>query len=185
MDNQPSLTNQAQPIIQPQPQPVSKALSVTSLVTGIIAFLLGLVAVISIPLGITAIVTGILGVKKRAGKGMAITGIVVGSIGLIVGLVGSLLVFIAIPALQRNQKDTETRNNISEASSSIASYRSSHNGALPTQAEFAGLAPKQDSSIDSVHALIYTVGTNCSGETGAQLYSVSAELYTGSTYCVD
>lgn len=43
-----------------------------------------------------------------------------------------LMVFIALPALQRNQRDTQRRNDVSRVQTAIASYSSSNRGALPT-----------------------------------------------------
>lgn len=49
----------------------------------------------------------------------------------IVGLI-MLMIFIAWPALQRNQRDTALKNDMSRVASAVASYRSNHNGANPT-----------------------------------------------------
>jgi prepilin-type N-terminal cleavage/methylation domain-containing protein len=43
-----------------------------------------------------------------------------------------LMVFIALPALQRGQRDTQRKNDLSRAITAINSYTSSNRGALPT-----------------------------------------------------
>lgn len=45
-----------------------------------------------------------------------------------------LMVFIALPALQRSQRDTARKNDVSIVSSAITSYQSSNGGANPTDA---------------------------------------------------
>lgn len=43
-----------------------------------------------------------------------------------------LMVFIALPALQRNQRDTQRRNDLSRVQTAIQSYQTNARGALPT-----------------------------------------------------
>lgn len=43
-----------------------------------------------------------------------------------------LMVFIALPALQRSQRDTQRRNDLSRVQSAIQSYQTNAKGALPT-----------------------------------------------------
>lgn len=43
-----------------------------------------------------------------------------------------LMVFIALPALQRSQRDTQRKNDLSRAQTAVASYASNNRGALPT-----------------------------------------------------
>lgn len=43
-----------------------------------------------------------------------------------------LLVFLALPALQRNQRDTQRRSDLGRMMSQIQSYQSSNNGNVPT-----------------------------------------------------
>jgi hypothetical protein len=73
------------------------AFGVTSLTTGVVAFLSGWIFFISIPVGIVAIVFGALGLKKPASRGLAIAGLVSGIVGaafgiglLALALIGSL-----------------------------------------------------------------------------------------------
>lgn len=71
------------------------ALGITSLVTGIIAFLCGWLPFLSLPLGAVAIVFGALGLKKSESRGLSIAGLVTGIVGFLFGLV---IVIIAIAA---------------------------------------------------------------------------------------
>lgn len=43
-----------------------------------------------------------------------------------------LMVFLALPALQRNQRDTTRKNDVSRLQSAINNYKSRNRGALPT-----------------------------------------------------
>jgi prepilin-type N-terminal cleavage/methylation domain-containing protein len=43
-----------------------------------------------------------------------------------------LMVFIALPALQRSQRDTQRKNDLSRATTAITNYTSANRGALPT-----------------------------------------------------
>ena len=43
-----------------------------------------------------------------------------------------LMVFIALPALQRNQRDTSRKNDLSRATTALTSWQSNNRGAIPT-----------------------------------------------------
>lgn len=43
-----------------------------------------------------------------------------------------LMVFIALPALQRNQRDTQRKNDIGRVQTAVNSYQSNNSGKLPT-----------------------------------------------------
>lgn len=45
-----------------------------------------------------------------------------------------LMVFIALPALQRNQRDTQRKNDLSRIKTAVSNYQSSNKGAVPTNA---------------------------------------------------
>ncbi|MDB5166973.1 MAG: hypothetical protein JWN26_118 [Candidatus Saccharibacteria bacterium] len=73
------------------------AFGVTSLITGIVAFLTGWVFFLSIPAGAVAIVFAALSMKRQGSKGLAIAGLATGIIGaafglgiLILAIIGSL-----------------------------------------------------------------------------------------------
>jgi prepilin-type N-terminal cleavage/methylation domain-containing protein len=43
-----------------------------------------------------------------------------------------LVVFLALPALQRSQRDTQRKNDLSRFSSQLTAYSANHNGNMPT-----------------------------------------------------
>ena len=47
-----------------------------------------------------------------------------------------LMVFIALPTLQRNQRDTQRKNDLSRLKTALDSYKSNSKGQIPTQAGF-------------------------------------------------
>lgn len=65
----------------------NNGLAIAAMVVGIIALLFGWAVFFGLILGIVAIVLGIVGLKKPAGKGMSIAGIVTGSIAALFNLV--------------------------------------------------------------------------------------------------
>lgn len=46
-----------------------------------------------------------------------------------------MMVFVALPALQRSQRDTARKNDVSIVSAAVTSYSSSNNGKFPTTAQ--------------------------------------------------
>lgn len=48
-----------------------------------------------------------------------------------------LIVFLAVPALQRNQRDTQRRSDMGRMISQLQTYSSNHNGNLPTTANLS------------------------------------------------
>jgi hypothetical protein len=88
--------------------PVSKGLSITSMVLGIVSVVTILFWFLSAPLGIAAIVTGILGRKRNPdAKGFWLTGIITGIIGLVLAVALAIVGFIALAALQEQGYVTE------------------------------------------------------------------------------
>lgn len=67
--------------------------------------------------------------KKDTQKGFTIIEVVL--VLAIAGLI-FLMVFIALPALQRNQRDTQRRNDLSRVQSSIQNYQTNNRNSLPT-----------------------------------------------------
>lgn len=110
-----------------------------------------------------------------------------------------LMVFIALPALQRGQRDTQRRDDMSRAQSQLNSYQANSRGSLPSNSDtawrtfrdnylkangdnFADPSTGGDynfrrgpinanSSFDSVKGNIYyTIGSKCAGD-GSSLSS--------------
>lgn len=82
------------------------AFGITSLATGVVAFLVGWIFFLSIPIGAVAIVFGALGIRRPASKGMAIAGLVTGIVGLAFGV--GILVFTIIGSLTAGAPSVQT-----------------------------------------------------------------------------
>lgn len=67
--------------------------------------------------------------KKNKEKGFTIIEVVL--VLAIAGLI-FLMVFIALPALQRNQRDTQRKNDMGRVETAIQNYQSNNRNALPT-----------------------------------------------------
>ncbi len=80
--------------------------------------------------------------KKNQGDLGGFTIIEVVLVLAIAGLI-FLMVFIALPALQRSQRDTQRRSDLSRVASQITQYQTNNNGKLPGQ----GLADNTKSTL--------------------------------------
>lgn len=67
--------------------------------------------------------------KQRGNSGFTIIEVVL--VLAIAGLI-FLMVFIALPALQRNQRDTQRKDDMARLSTAIVNYTNSNRGSLPT-----------------------------------------------------
>lgn len=65
---------------------------------------------------------------RKKEKGFTIIEVVL--VLAIAGLI-FMMVFIALPALQRNQRDSQRKNDLSRAQTAVLSYSTNNNGALP------------------------------------------------------
>lgn len=66
---------------------------------------------------------------KRSDSGFTIIEVV---LVLAIGALIMLMVFIALPALQRGQRDTQRKDDVSRLQSSINSYKSANRGSVPS-----------------------------------------------------
>lgn len=85
---------------------------------------------------------------QRKEKGFTIIEVVL--VLAIAGLI-FLMVFLALPALQRSQRDTQRKNDMSRAQTALTSYSSNNRGAIPVDlASFESqyLAVGSDSFVD-------------------------------------
>ena len=164
-------------------QTEGQGLSIASLVLGILAIITCLVWYIGIVLGVLAVIFGVVSVKKR-GRKKAIAGIVTGSIGIIL----SLLILLAIPALQTSQRDTARKNDVSVLASEVLSHQTNNRGQLPTVSDLStsslilvtSLAGEGEPTTEKA---IYKTGTDCAGVSSERAYSVTVLLESGSIYC--
>lgn len=70
-----------------------------------------------------------MGIKQKGKKGFTIIEVVL--VLAIAGLI-FMMVFIALPALQRNQRDAQRKNYLSTAMTAVQNYASNNRGSLPT-----------------------------------------------------
>lgn len=121
-----------------------------------------------------------------------------------------LMVFIALPALQRNQRDTQRKNDLSRVQSAINSYQANNKGAVPDSGalanfvtnylEVGGDSFKDPSGAsytlgsalgDGVDGKIeYKTGSKCKGEdvetvSSTNKVSVRIKLEGGGNYCLN
>lgn len=101
---------QTQPIAPVEPQPTN-GLAIAALVVGIVAVISGWVPFWGLLVGATAVVLGIIGLKKSTGKGMAVAGIVTGAIGALCGI---FVIIFFIAALSFGFSSTNNFNDIME-----------------------------------------------------------------------
>lgn len=76
----------------------TNGLAITSMILGIVSIFTCLYAILAIPLGLGAIITGVLGKKNAAekgGNGLALTGIITGAIGLLLAIIFVVVVVFA------------------------------------------------------------------------------------------
>ena len=88
------------PLATPAPGPHgTNGLAVAALVTGIVAFLSGLVPFWGFLVGAAAVILGILGLKRPGGKGMSITGIIGGGLAVLTSLAFTALFVISLASI--------------------------------------------------------------------------------------
>ena len=93
-----------------------------------------------------------MGIRQKDKKGFTIIEVVL--VLAIAGLI-FMMVFIALPALQKSQKDTQRKNDLSRAQTAVVQYASNNRGSLPTNwgtFETQYLAAQGDSFIDPLGA---------------------------------
>lgn len=71
--------------------------------------------------------------KQNNEKGFSIIEVV---LVLAIAALIFLMVFIALPALQRSQRDTQRKNDVARVQTAIQNYQSNNRNKLPTDAEF-------------------------------------------------
>lgn len=101
-------------------------------------------------------------IKKRT-EGFTIIEVLI--VLAIAGLI-LLIVFLAVPALQRNQRNTQRKNDVAAVQSAISNFSSNNNGSLPTQLGYV--------TADTKSATVY-----CSGAAPALVTTRDTAVYTG------
>lgn len=167
-----------------------QGLAIASLVLGILAIITCLVLYISIVLGVIAIILGAVSVKTK-GRKKAISGIVTGSVGVVLAILVFVMALVALPALQKNQRDTARKNDVSVVSSAVSAYMSNNRGQTPDNAadldqyiSDLGLISVESEGTPTTDKAIYNKGLNCDGTAATRAYAITVLLENGSEYCL-
>jgi hypothetical protein len=88
---------------QPPTHNKPMGLALAALIVGIVAFLSGLVPVFGALVGITAIVLGVIALRKKQPKGMALTGVILGAIATLVSIVMTFGIGAAVNSVSDSQ----------------------------------------------------------------------------------
>jgi hypothetical protein len=108
---QPAPQGQQPPGLPPQPAQQSNGVAIAALVCGIVALVLCWIPVInllSIALGLVAVILGIVGLRKARDPGVGGNGLAVG--GLVTGVVGLLVAVLILSQIVRALSDPEVRD---------------------------------------------------------------------------
>lgn len=149
--------------------------------------------------------------QKNKFKGFTIIEVVL--VLAIAGLI-FLMVFIALPALQRNQRDTQRRNDLSRVQTAIQNYQTNNRNALPAfnstfissylttggdsfsdpDGTAYGFTANTTNGFDPTTftsgKIYYTIGAKCNGEAvqtglGASKVAIQYKLEGGGTSCIN
>lgn len=167
-----------------------QGLAIASLTLGIITIVMSAFWFISLVTGILAIVFGAAGLKS-AGRRKAIAGLVTGIIGIVITIVIIVSIVLAIPALQKAQRDNLRKSDVSAIMNDIAGYRADNRGMYPTLADLATVSLNRvdriaDSGEPTTEVAVYLAGVSCDDSSAnPRSYSVRVVLENGSTYCQD
>lgn len=182
------------PVVPPAPSlagtPVpSTGLAIASLVLGILATLSGIFFIGGL-FGIAAIITGVIALQKKVGKGMSIAGIITGALGILGTLGAIAVIMLAAGGIQSRAQDTQRKNDVTRISSIVVSEQVYTRGALPTPEDFVAdfdastfTIKLASSGEPTTHTAVYATGQNCEGTTGDREYAVRVLLKNGQEYC--
>lgn len=112
-----------------------------------------------------------------------------------------LMIFIALPALQRGQRDTARKNDANAVASALNSYRSNNDGKMPDTTTFGtfksqyldGLSQYDVADVEPGTApttedkMTVEFGKNCDGDSVGRAAAVRVKLESGSgqVVCTD
>lgn len=169
-------------------QSESQGLAIASLVLGILAIITSVVWYISIVLGALAIIFGAVSVKKQ-GRKKAIAGIVTGGIGVVLSLLILWMVQAALPSLQKSQRDTARKNDVTVLTTDVTTLMTENRGQLPSASDLSTSSLTQVTSVvgdgtPTTEMAVYKSGTNCDGVASTRAYAITVQLESGSEYCL-
>lgn len=165
--------------------------STISLILGISAIITAFTVIIGIVLGILAIIFGVKSAKQQK-KGKSIAGIITGSFAVLLSLTMVLfwVVFLSVPALQRNSRDVARKNDVGMLVSRTNTFQANNRGILPTASELdiTGLdqiSALTDTGTPTTETAIYKAGVACDGtQLPDRAFSITVSLETGPEYCL-
>lgn len=164
----------------------NQGLATAALVLGILSIVTSLAWIISIPLGILAIIFGAVSIKKARGKALA--GLITGIAGVIMSILVFMMVYVALPALQSGQRDTARKNDASIISTEILSYSTTNQGVLPgapvlNSSQLSVITSIVETGVPTENTAVYKAGASCDGTASPRAYAVTILLENGSEYC--
>lgn len=167
----------------------SQGLATASLILGILSILTSAAWLLGGALAITAIVLGAVSIGNQGGK-KSLAGIITGGLGLVLSIAAIIIIQTALPALQKNQRDTQRKNDIVALAAEVMAYQILHNQQLPATSDLSNVSLAQVKSVASggeptTDTAVYIAGQNCSGVSSARTYKVVILLENGAEYCED
>ncbi|HRN90690.1 MAG TPA: DUF4190 domain-containing protein [Candidatus Saccharibacteria bacterium] len=171
---------------QPTTQPKQSGLATAARVLGIVSIATFVLWLLSIPLGILAIIFGAVSLKS-GGKGKV--GLILGIIGVVLSILSFVLIFTALPNLQKAQRDSARKFDVSQISTDITSYQAENKGLLPDPAsipvtDLSYVTSIAGSGSPTATTAVYRAGFDCDGQqASARSYAISVLLESGVTYC--
>ena len=139
-------------------------------------------AIASLVLGILAIVTAL----------VWYIGIALGVLAIIFGAISMLIIWLvsaALPSLQKSQRDTARRNDVSVLTTDVTSLMTENRGQLPRASNLSTSNLVQVTSVvgdgtPTTETAVYKSGTNCDGAASTRAYAITVLLENGSEYCL-
>lgn len=103
--------------------------------------------------------------KMARTKGGDLGGFTIIEVVLVLAIAGLifLMVFIALPALQRSQRDTQRRNDMAAMASQITQYQSNNNGKLPATTGGSNSVEAVDETSNEAQSMDYWKCSTTSG----------------------
>jgi hypothetical protein len=125
--------NEAAPAPTVGPRPAG-GLAIASLVTGIAAVVFGWVVFFGFLVGATAIVLGIIALKKHQNKGMSIAGIITGAVGTLWSIVVSIFLILSLVALGIGGASAGVA--LDQANQALADYNAENKALIEAKKDF-------------------------------------------------
>lgn len=131
-------------------------------------------------------------IKKRQekGRGLAIASLIVSAFFSIIIPLIIITVFMSVPALQKNSRDTARKTDVALLSSNIYMYQTENSGALPNIAaidtqDATTVTAITESGSPTTTTALYIRGTDCAGVKNKTSFSLVVKLENNEPYCID